>query len=183
MSDAPEDLLVLGAPGGAAASAVDWESFYLEHADRVRRAVIRLGGPACDVEDLVQEVFEIAIKRAGTFEGRSQLSTWLYGIAIKVVAGARRRAKVRSFFGLDAASPPTPERLFESRQNSEILYQLLDQMAEKKRTVFILYELEELSGEEIARVLEVPINTVWTRLHHARKELADRYKKKLRGAP
>ncbi len=152
----------------------DLRRLYADRADYVRGAVIRLGGPRADIDDLVHDVFLIALRRRGDFAGRSSEATWLYGIAIKVVAGARRKAKLRRFLGLDAAPEPTdettPARLFEHREASAQLYRILDGMAEKKRAVFILYELEGMSGEQIAEAVGCPLKTVWTRLHHARRE-------------
>src|SRR5688500_4992991 len=77
----------------------DLAALYEAHADALRRAIVRLGGPGADAEDLLHDVFLIAMRRLGSFEGRSAPATWLYGIAIKVVAAARRKAKVRRLFG------------------------------------------------------------------------------------
>ncbi len=161
----------------AGEGVTDLRRLYLEHADFVRGAVLRLGGPRADVDDLVHDVFLVALRKRAEFEGRSSRKTWLYGIALKVVAGARRRSRVRRFFGLESVPEPmdslTPARLFEQREAAAQLYAILDGMAEKKRVVFILYEIEGLSGEEIAEVAGCPIKTVWTRLHHARRELSE----------
>jgi RNA polymerase sigma-70 factor (ECF subfamily) len=150
-------------------------ALYAENAAFVRAAVIRLGGPDADVDDLVHDVFVVALRKLPAFEGRSSTTTWLYGIALKVVAGARRRARLRRFLGLDAAPEPadtrTPADLFEHREDSATLYRILDGISERKRAVFILYELEGMSGEQIAAVVGCPLKTVWTRLHHARREV------------
>lgn len=151
-------------------------ALYTEHADFVRSAVIRLGGPHVDADDLVHDVFVVALRKLPEFAGRSAVTTWLYGIAIKVVADARRKAKLRRFLGLDAAPEPiggrTPAELFEHREASVTLYRILDGLGEKKRAAFILYEIEGLSGEEIAEAVDCPLKTVWTRLHHARREVS-----------
>src|SRR5688572_26477068 len=76
-------------------------ALYAEHADFVRSAVIRLGGPHVDAEDLTHDVFLVALRKLPDFAGRSAITTWLYGITIKVVAGARRKARLRRFLGLD----------------------------------------------------------------------------------
>jgi RNA polymerase sigma-70 factor (ECF subfamily) len=151
----------------------DFERFYAEHVDFVHRVVARLLGPRGDVDDVVQDVFVVALRKRTSFEGRAAPMTWLYGIARRVVLSARRRARVRSFFGLEPApeSAVTPHQLFEHREESQRLYRLLEHISEKKRTVFILHEMEELPGEEIARIVGSPLKTVWTRLHHARREL------------
>jgi RNA polymerase sigma-70 factor (ECF subfamily) len=153
---------------------LDFPRVYAAYADFVRRAVIHLGGPRSDTDDLVQDVFVVAMRRRAAFEGRSTVRTWLYGIAIKVVGAARRRTAVRELFGLwprdDMADPQTPLTVFEHRETSRMVYRLLDKIGERKRTVLILHEIEGLAAEEIAAILGVPKNTVFTRLHHARRE-------------
>jgi RNA polymerase sigma-70 factor (ECF subfamily) len=177
-----EILLAEGDPGGELARArsaamADLRKLYSERADFVRRVIIRLGGPRADVDDLVHDVFLIALRKRDSFEGRAAPTTWLYSVAVKVVAGARRRARIRQLFGLEDAYEPTeretPASVFEHREASRIVYRLLDRIGEKKRTVFILFELEGLSGEEIAEAVGCPLKTVWTRLFHARREFAE----------
>lgn len=156
-------------------SLSDFRSFYGEHVEFVRRVVARLSGPTGDIDDAVQEVFLVALRKRTSFAGRAAPSTWLYAIAQRVVMAVRRRARVRRLFGLDlgAAHRPTetPQQIFEHREASERLYRLLEGISDKKRTVFVLAELEGLPGEEIARIVGCPVKTVWTRLHHARREL------------
>jgi RNA polymerase sigma-70 factor (ECF subfamily) len=155
----------------------DFQQFYFEHVDFVRRVLGRLLGPRYDVCDAIQEVFVVALQKRHEYGGRALPSTWLHAIAQRVALSLRRRSRVRAFLGLDAAahvaSGKTPQQLFESREASAQLYALLDQLSEKKRTVWILHELEQLSGEEIAEIVRCPIKTVWTRLFHARRELRE----------
>lgn len=159
---------------GSRANLGDLRRLYAEHADFVRRVVLKLGGPSTDADDLMQEVFLVALHRIGMLQDPTAARSWLYGISVRVVASARRRAKLRRVFSLDESQEPsggeTPASSFEKREASEKVYRLLDKIAEKKRTVFIMYELEGMSGEEIAAVVGCPVKTVWTRLHHARKE-------------
>jgi RNA polymerase sigma-70 factor (ECF subfamily) len=153
----------------------DFQQFYLEHVDTVRRVLARLLGPRFDVSDAIQDVFVVALQKRHTYSGHALASTWLHAIAQRIALATRRRARLRAFLGLDAASDlaggATPQQLFEDREASELLYAYLDKLSEKKRTVYILYELEELSGEEIAEIVGCPLKTVWTRLYHARREL------------
>ncbi len=141
----------------------------------VRRAVGHLAGPNLDADDLVQDVFVQAMKRRDSFEQRSSVQTWLYGIALRVVGNARRRARFRRLLGLEAAHQPrtpepTPDHLLESAKSRAIVHRVLDRLPEKKRTVLILHELEGVPGEEIARIVGCPLGTVWTRLYHARRD-------------
>ena len=152
----------------------DLAVLYGAHAAFVRRAVIRLAGPGAEVDDLVQQVFLTALERHQSFQGRSEHTTWLYGIAVRIVSTSRRRARLRRWLRLDQAAEPvereTPATLFEHREASRTVYRALAGLTEKRRTVFILYELEGLSGEQIATVVGCALKTVWTRLHHARKD-------------
>ena len=147
---------------------------YEEHGPWIRAALARLGGPEVDADDLLHEVFLVALKRPDVFINNDEPRAWLYGVAVNVAAAARRRARVRRWFGLEAAEAitdgRTPERSVEQSDAKKHVYAALDQLSEKKRTVFILFELEGLSGEEIAKAVDCPLKTVWTRLFHARKE-------------
>lgn len=166
------------AAGGSAETDLsaqdDLATLYENHSAAVRQAVIHLGGGVVDVDDLVQDVFIVILRKRHSFEGRSQLSTWVYGIVVRVVSRARQRARLRRFLRLDQVAEPahsdTPARFFEHREASETVFRILERISEQKRVVFVLYELEGLSGQQIAEIVGCPMKTVWTRLHHARKE-------------
>ncbi len=151
--------------------ALDLGQLYREQVPRVRRLLVRLGGPRLDSEDLTHEVFVIAWERLPTLRNRAAANAWL---TVKVAAAARRRARMRRLLGLIPSDPladaRTPATEFESGEASRVVYSLLEGMKEKKRTVFILFELQGLSGEEIAAAVGCPLKTVWTRLFHARRE-------------
>jgi RNA polymerase sigma-70 factor, ECF subfamily len=155
------------------------EEIYRRHAQRVARWVARLAGPGLDVEDLVQEIFLQVHRSRESFRGECLLTTWLYGITERVVYAKRRRERLRRMFsfatlvGLDPVShEPSPAEALERRQSTQLLYAALDRLGEKYRTVLILFELEGLSGEEIAELKVLRIATVWVRLSRARLQLA-----------
>ena len=93
---------------------------------------------------------------------------------MQLARAARRRRRLRRLFGLGSAlgvpADSTPESLFESKEASRVVYAILERLSEKRRTVFILFELQELSGAEISAALGCPLATVKTRLFHARKD-------------
>ena len=162
---------VIGAP------ATSLDGLYRAHAATVARWAAHLGGPRLDVEDAVHEVFLVVGKRLPEFRGDAKITTWLYRITERVVRGGRRRDRVRRWLtfvrrgDVEASlSPPRPSPVeeLEQRQSRESVYRILDRLAEKYRRVLVLFELEELSGEEIAALTGVKLATVWGHLHRAR---------------
>jgi RNA polymerase sigma-70 factor (ECF subfamily) len=156
---------------------LDFESVYRDHFEFVYRKAARIGGPSIDPEDAAQEVFMVVERRLETFDGSSLITTWLYGITLNVVRTMRRKAQ--RHLALDIHDLPllaAPERAdrAELREAYKIAYEILDQMAPKKREAFILAELEGLSCEEIASVVDTKVATVWSRVHYARKEFSER---------
>jgi RNA polymerase sigma-70 factor, ECF subfamily len=150
-----------------------WRALYDRHVPLVHRVARRMGVPESDFGDLCQEVFLRVYRGLGNFRGEAQFSTWLYRIVMHEVARAGRARSVRtvllSLLGRPAA-PPVPDELLAQAQASAQLGQLLDRMKPKHRQVFVLYELEELSPEQIAEVMLCPIETVRSRLRHARAD-------------
>jgi RNA polymerase sigma-70 factor (ECF subfamily) len=171
-----EEAASTGSPEDAA--ELDVRALHEAYAPSLRRTLSRLGGPATDADDMLQEVFLIALRRHGAFRGGCDPRPWLFGLAVKVAHASRRRARLRRFLSLDSLdelpSPYTPEHNLEDLEARRLVHAALEKMSDKKRTVFVLYELEGWSGEEIARALDCPLNTVWSRLLHARNEFTAR---------
>jgi RNA polymerase sigma-70 factor (ECF subfamily) len=133
-------------------------------------------------EDLVQDVFVQVYRSLASFRGQSRLGTWIYRIAINVVLMHRRslRARVapaRTDVPESVEHPGLlPDEEFIRNRNVAALYEHLEKLSEKKRTVFILHELEGLSPSEIAKAVEAPVLTVRTRLFYARRELLQSFR-------
>jgi RNA polymerase sigma-70 factor, ECF subfamily len=150
---------------------------YGQHLSKVKRWARRLAGPCADLEDLVHDVFLVALRRGFQSRGEASVETWLFAITQRVVWGQRQRARFRQWLlghkqaELAPPAPPTPQHELERREQSVRLYRALDRLSEVYRTTLILYELEELSGEEVARLTGVPLGTVWVRLHRGRERL------------
>jgi RNA polymerase sigma-70 factor, ECF subfamily len=138
----------------------------------VFRALRGLGVPDADVDDAVQEVFVVVHRRLADFEGRSAPRTWIYGIAIRIAANHRARARTRRETVTDsppeAVAPPTQLQDLVDEESRVALGKMLDELDEDKRAVFVLYELEELSMQEIAEVVQCPVQTAYSRLYAAR---------------
>lgn len=145
-------------------------SLYDAHARRVWRTLNHLGVPPSAIEDAVQDVFLTAHQRLVAFEGRSSELTWLLGIAVRVAANARRKIR-RLVVVPDGVSTTTPEMALEQRQRLATLERVLAQLRTEQREVVVLIDLEGLSAPEVAALLEVKVNTVYSRLRLGRAAL------------
>ncbi len=150
---------------------------YRTHFQRVARWARALGGPDADLEDITQEVFIVVERKLAAFDGE-HLQAWLYKITANTVSDCRRRAWFRNFFSrsrnqeLDVVADTTdgPLARVERKDSQRLIYKLAEKIHKSRRDTFLLFEIEDLSGEEIAALQKLPIATVWTRLHLARKE-------------
>ncbi len=169
---------------------LEFDAVYDAHFDYTYRVVVRLAGIE-HAEDLTQEVFAVVHRRLAEFEGRAKLTTWLFQIAYRVVGAHLRRERLRRlFFGAPhdddddnaASTSATALRGLEQAEDSAVLVRALARLPWKKRAVLVLHEVEDWSGELIAERLGIPVATVWTRLHHARKDLAAAVERERGGA-
>jgi RNA polymerase sigma-70 factor, ECF subfamily len=173
----PRVAITPGTSERSADAADSDERLYNEHLPKVKRWARRLAGPSADLEDIVHDVFLVALRKQFRFRGEASIETWLFSITQRVVWTKRRKAQVRQLlFGknqtdLVPTEPHTPQHELERREQSARLYRALDRLPDSYRTTLILYELEELPGEEVARLTGVPVGTVWVRLHRGRERL------------
>jgi RNA polymerase sigma-70 factor (ECF subfamily) len=139
-----------------------------------RLFVRRLGVPAAEVDDVCQDVFVQMFRYLASFEHRSDLKTWIYKLCLSQAARLRRRAKLRQAIAwiLRTQAPPaqTAGHDWSEAEAQRRVHATLALMKEIHRSVFVLYEIEGLSGEEIAQVTGLPHGTVRRRLHDARRE-------------
>lgn len=151
-----------------------WRILYERYSPAVHRFISALGIPAEEREDAAQDVFMAVYRSLASFRGEAQLSTWIYRIAARHAVRMGRRRRVREFLGalaLREPPPPAPPDPSERASHLHMLDRMLTRLNPKKRTVFVLFEIEGLKVDEIARVVGCPENTVWSRLHHARSEM------------
>lgn len=156
-----------------------WRQLFDLHFEFVRRLAHRLGTPEAELDDVCQESFLVVFRKLDSFT-HGKFTTWLYRIVANGVAYRHRRRRFRrtllELVGRELPEEPEesqpPDAAVERRQAQRMVSQVLEKMAPKKREVFALYELEQLSGEEIAERLGCPMETVRTRLHYARKDFA-----------
>ncbi len=171
-----DDAVVSERSSGVALRDRAFRELYEREFDFVWRNLARLGVRDSDLEDRAQEVFIIAHRKLDLFEDRgSGPRAWLFQIALRIASNARRESRRRPATpDLEAielvASGDDASRYTFQRDATDQLDALLQQMDFDRRTVLILHEIEEMSAAEIADVLAVPLNTVYSRLRVAKQE-------------
>ena len=147
----------------------------IEHSAFVWRVLFHLGVPKRRLEDASQEVFVAMLHALPRFEGRSSLRTWIYGTCRNVARAERRRAREHT----EIPTAELPESVVQPAQEGELwikraherLVAALASLEEEQRQVFVLFELEELTMEQIARMLGAPLRTCYSRLEKAREKV------------
>lgn len=149
-----------------------------EHWTRLHRFIIKNIGNQSDAEDLTQQAFTEAVRSLESFRGQSELSTWLYGIAMNLVRNYLARAPHRRFDFTDdselehsASEQPNPEEQAEHTQRLGALAAALEDLPPRMREVLLMVAVDELSYEDAAVLLTVPVGTVRSRLSRARAAL------------
>jgi len=162
-------------PGGPLLDPID--ALYDRHLGQISRWASQLAGPGVDLEDLVHDIFLVAFKKGFEDRGVASVDTWLFRITHNEVRALRRRSRVRQIlFGrhqtcLEPPAPNTPQQEMERQERHARLYRALDRLPDSYRTALILFEIEELSGEQVAERTETSLNAVWVRLHRGRERL------------
>jgi RNA polymerase sigma-70 factor (ECF subfamily) len=156
-------------------AAATVEGLFRDYGAFAWRVLRRLGVAERDVDDVCQEVFVTVHRRLPSFEGRSPAQTWLYGICVRTAADYRKRAVHRRevvvrepYVGAIDANQESDTALREARAT---LDRILDALDDEKRAVFVLFEIEELSMTEVAIAVGCPLQTAYSRLHAARRDV------------
>jgi RNA polymerase sigma-70 factor (ECF subfamily) len=163
--------------GLAERKALSFAEFYEEHFSFVWRNVRRLTHTESVVDDLVQEVFLIVLRRLPDFEQRTAApTTWLFAILINVVRGyhrtTRRRIKPQPADFETVMAPDTgPDASAERAQALRMMNELLAALDDDKREVYVLAELEQMTAPEIVEITGANLTTVYARLRDARREI------------
>ncbi|HTQ11356.1 MAG TPA: RNA polymerase sigma factor [Fimbriimonadaceae bacterium] len=145
------------------------ESFVLAHYASVFRFLRHLTRHREEAEDLTQQAFIKAKLQIASYRAKASLRTWLFRIALHEYTHWRRRR--RRLVGLDQA-PARVEPAYDACIETEALLDALERLPDRAREAFLLFEIQELSIEETARVLGVPQGTVKSRLANARRRLS-----------
>lgn len=164
---------------------------------KLGRLLSRLIRDPAEVEDVAQEAFIKAYRALPSFRGESAFYTWLYRIGINTaknyLVSQGRRAPTTTEFDSEEAETfdegeqlrdiNTPERMLQSRQIGETVNSAMETLPEELRTAIVLREIEGLSYEEIASIMECPIGTVRSRIFRAREAIAEKLRPLLDTAP
>jgi RNA polymerase sigma-70 factor (ECF subfamily) len=152
-------------------------TLYVRHSARIARFIMRIVRNESSVDEIVNEVFLDVWRRADQFEGKSQVATWLMGIArYKAISEIRRHseapldANVAATIEDPADSPATT---MDKNDRSAILHKCLAKLSPQHREVINLIYYQEKKIEEVARFLGAPVNTIKTRMFYARSRMAE----------
>lgn len=144
------------------------EAFVREHHPAVLRLAVRLTGQLDDAEDIAQETFLAARQKIGSFRGGSTLRTWIHKIAFNEYRQWLRKRRTLPLMEHDRAARDPGIAAFET---GHILANAIKKLPDKQREAFVLFEIEELSMNEVAHVLGVPTGTAKARVSYARQNL------------
>lgn len=146
------------------------------HHEAVRQLLLRTSPSSADVDDLVQETFLTAARAAASFDGRESAKPFLLGVAVQMLRRRRRtfgrlRNMLESFGKAPSIAPRNPEESTSQAEEDARLHAAMARLSEDKRLVLVMVEWNGMSGVEAAKILGIPVGTVWRRLHEARAEI------------
>jgi RNA polymerase sigma-70 factor, ECF subfamily len=172
---APELAETARASGTRLGPVDPFEKLYRLHFDFVWKCARAFGSTPQEVDDVVQDVFMVVQRRFADLRDEAVAKSWVYGITRRVVHSHRRRrpkAELGDPVEVDTLTSPnqSPHAAAEQSARLQLLSVLLEGLDEPKREVFVLSEILEMSGREIAETLGIPMNTVYSRLRVAREE-------------
>lgn len=158
------------------AEVLEFTDVFRQHFDFVWRALRSFGVADAGLDDAVQEVFISVHRRLPEFEARSRLRTWIYSIAYRTAQNYRRSARRREAQSLDLELPsrePGPGDQLASAQAGRFVLEFLDRLPPERRDVFVLCALEEVTAPDAAEILNIKLNTVYSRLRLARADFRE----------
>jgi RNA polymerase sigma-70 factor, ECF subfamily len=171
-----ESELDVGTGAGAGAGGrAEFEALYREQFAFVWRTLRRFGVAESALEDVAQEVFLVAFRRAGAWAEWSSPRAWLFGVARRVAADHRRSRDrhARKLAALPELAAPQPiDERVDDHVRLNAVAAAIAQLSPDRRAVYTLAELEGMSAPEIAEALELKLNTVYSKLRRARHDVA-----------
>ncbi|MBC7172050.1 MAG: sigma-70 family RNA polymerase sigma factor [Polyangiaceae bacterium] len=177
----PEPAIARGA-----APPVEFAAIFREHAPYAMRLAHRLGVADADLDDLCQEVFLTVHRRLPEYEGRGSMRSFVFGICVRVAANYRRRAfrrkEVPSERPPERGSSDGPAEALDRKAALHALDRALATLGDDHRAVFVLFEIEELTMNEVAEAVGCPLKTAYSRLYAARAKVEEDMRLALGGA-
>ncbi len=166
----PELTVITGDGNGP----VDFDALFGRHYGFVCRALRSMQVDAASIEDLAQDVFIVLHRRLAEYDPKREIRSWLWGIARRVAStharsAQRARRRLHAVPARSSRSIDAPDEQLELRRRATVVDQFLAGLPEQQRTVFVLIELESMSAPEVAELLEIKLNTVYSRLRVARE--------------
>ena len=157
------------------------KAIYKEYFDFVWSSARHLGAAGDVIDDVVQDVFIVIHSKLATLQRPEALRSWIYGIVRRTVSDYRRSRRTRdaagarlgSEFKSTLPSQPSPLDMAERSAELELLESILSELDETKREVFVMVEVLEMSVPEVVQVLEIPLNTAYSRLRLARQSFEE----------
>jgi RNA polymerase sigma-70 factor, ECF subfamily len=152
-----------------------WRDLHRDYYPTVARFLRRMGVTGGELDDACQEVFVQVFRYLARFQQRAEFQTWLYKLCLSQASRIRRRRRMHLALDwlLGRASPPhTADMEWSASEATQRVRQVLEQMKPMHKEVFVLFELEGVDGQAIARILDCRPTTVRRRLHYARQEFA-----------
>ena len=155
--------------GPAAPLVPDFDALYTDHIAFVWRNLRRLGVAPAALDDACQDVFLVVHRRIADLP--DNVRSWLFGILRRVAADHRRTVRRRGAVPIESIAEPaaTGSTLDARAAAAEMVHRILDQLDDDKREVLVLAELEQMTAVEIAAAIDIPVNTVYSRLRAARQ--------------
>lgn len=154
---------------------MDFHVLFRAHFRFVCVTLRRLGVRDGDVEDVAQELFVLVHKKLDSYDCARPVQLWLFGFCLRAASTYRRLARHRRLLHQDsdtdiAHTDPLPDDRIAAEQNRRLVLAALDDLDVDRRTVFVMHDLNEFSASQIAEMLSVPVNTVYSRLRLARED-------------
>lgn len=148
-----------------------FESLYASHHDFVRRTAMSMGAPSHAADDVVQDVFLVALRRLDDFDDSRSPRAWLFGIVRNVARRARDKQR-RSPLHLVPSEPTAPDEALDWQRAASFVEDFLETLDEDRRSVFVLCEIEGMTAPEVSFATGMKLNTVYSRLRVARDRFA-----------
>jgi RNA polymerase sigma-70 factor (ECF subfamily) len=159
-------------PSGA---PLDFRTIFELEVAYVMRTLRRLGVAPSDVEDMAHEVFLAVHGQLHAYDRARPLRPWLFGFAFRIASHYRRKAQ-REVGGAALEQLPDaadgPDTLLEKERKRRLVLAALEGIDLDRRAVFVMHEIDGVTCDEVARTLEIPVGTVYSRLRLARQDFA-----------